>query len=67
MKPLNFFISLILLYLFGCSTVPDNISLPLEHPANRLARQAPLALNAEILTAEPVKVPPTESAHEHHH
>lgn len=53
--------------LLGCTVVTIDTSLPLEHPANRLALQSPLPEVSQILDAEPIEVSTPESAHEHHH
>lgn len=56
-----------LIGLLGCTTITDTTSLPLEHPANRLALQSPLPVASSILNTEPIEVSTPESAHEHHH
>ncbi|HBY85479.1 MAG TPA: hypothetical protein DEO86_06355 [Colwellia sp.] len=53
--------------LLGCTAVTVDTSLPLEHPANRLALQSPWPEVSRILDAEPVEVSTLESTHEHHH
>ncbi len=62
-----FTLLLSVIVLLGCTAVTVDTSLPLEHPANRLAPQSPLPEVSRILDAEPVEVSTLESVHEHNH
>jgi len=61
-----FTILLSVIGLLGCTTLTVDTSLPLKHPANRLALQSHFPEVSRILDAEPIEVSTPESAHEHH-